>query len=604
MSFDPLTMTEKKRSATAVDLTGRFFGLTNRLKRTGERYWKKRGVFAALGAASFLLWAALLYSRSVMPGKPLWAVISLAGVCLLLMLAQVAVQIAIAAAAAFKISVGKALSVGLTRLFPWIKTAVAAFFITFLASLALLVPGFILKLRFSLMLPAMLSEQGRGIEPLAKSRDLVYGRTMAVLAGLLALSAPLLALGAVILLPLMRLSPLFADGFALPALGSAASRAILLSSPAALVMALLLPLLPTFLQIFYEDAVGDKESVRAGAKSMRRYKLMASAGAAAVVLLAAVIVGLPLIYARTRAVAVRTPANSEEETPSAPAAPPRSPEEERDWQRYRETNILRIALNSYLNENNVYPNKLEDLVPDFIPQMPLDPKTQQPYVYVHTATGYKLAFEMERGVMILAPGKHVLSPKGMDIPEEVAEPAAAPSAAAPSVRTDTDKDGLPDDEEIQMNTDPNQPDTDGDGINDGDEANVFETDPLKIDTDGDGMNDWDEIYGGFNPLVKGGKLTDSDGDGLADVYESYRRFNPNDPDMDGDGLADGDEVRVYGTDLTLTDTDRDGFQDAEELRGGFEPLGSGRLQRYRQLEIKKKTEKYGLHPPTTKTMAP
>ena len=47
-------------------------------------------------------------------------------------------------------------------------------------------------------------------------------------------------------------------------------------------------------------------------------------------------------------------------------------------------------------------------------------------------------------------------------------------------------------------SDPNNPDTDGDTINDGDEVNNG-TDPTNPDTDGDGVNDNDEITNGTDP---------------------------------------------------------------------------------------------------------
>jgi len=37
-------------------------------------------------------------------------------------------------------------------------------------------------------------------------------------------------------------------------------------------------------------------------------------------------------------------------------------------------------------------------------------------------------------------------------------------------------------------------DSDGDGLYDGQEINVFRTDPWKPDTDGDGYNDWEELH--------------------------------------------------------------------------------------------------------------
>lgn len=45
-------------------------------------------------------------------------------------------------------------------------------------------------------------------------------------------------------------------------------------------------------------------------------------------------------------------------------------------------------------------------------------------------------------------------------------------------------------------------DTDGDGVTDGEELDVYHTDPKKADTDGDSYPDGDEIRNGHNPLVK------------------------------------------------------------------------------------------------------
>lgn len=69
---------------------------------------------------------------------------------------------------------------------------------------------------------------------------------------------------------------------------------------------------------------------------------------------------------------------------------------------------------------------------------------------------------------------------------------------------DTDGDGLTDFDEVNVyETDPTDADTDGDGLNDGEEINM-NTDPLNRDTDDDGINDGIEVrfqdYG-FDPLV-------------------------------------------------------------------------------------------------------
>ncbi|MGX7130609.1 lectin-like domain-containing protein, partial [Enterococcus wangshanyuanii] len=78
---------------------------------------------------------------------------------------------------------------------------------------------------------------------------------------------------------------------------------------------------------------------------------------------------------------------------------------------------------------------------------------------------------------------------------------------------DTDGDGLLDEEEIKLGTDPLNPDTDGDGLPDGKEVELG-TDPLNPDTDGDGVPDGKELELGTDPLNP-----DTDGDGVPDGKE-------------------------------------------------------------------------------------
>lgn len=68
---------------------------------------------------------------------------------------------------------------------------------------------------------------------------------------------------------------------------------------------------------------------------------------------------------------------------------------------------------------------------------------------------------------------------------------------------DPDCDGLTVDQEIAAGIDPRNPDTDNDGISDGDEINLHNTDPLRADTDGDGQPDASELTAGTNPLANG-----------------------------------------------------------------------------------------------------
>lgn len=133
---------------------------------------------------------------------------------------------------------------------------------------------------------------------------------------------------------------------------------------------------------------------------------------------------------------------------------------------------------------------------------------------------------------------------------------------------DEDQDGLTDDEEAELGTDPENPDTDGDGLLDGDEVHAHGTDPSLVDTDTDGLTDYDEIQvHGTNPVQP-----DSDGDGLTDGEEvSVHSTDPQQADTDGDGLSDGDEVTTHGTDPLEDDTDGDGFSDGAEIENGTDP---------------------------------
>jgi hypothetical protein len=84
-------------------------------------------------------------------------------------------------------------------------------------------------------------------------------------------------------------------------------------------------------------------------------------------------------------------------------------------------------------------------------------------------------------------------------------------------------------------------DSDNDGLSDDSEVLFWGTDPNNPDTDGDGYLDGAEVESGYNPLGPG--LIDSDNDGLTDVEEAQIGTDPNNPDSDGDGYSDGIEVQ-------------------------------------------------------------
>lgn len=74
-----------------------------------------------------------------------------------------------------------------------------------------------------------------------------------------------------------------------------------------------------------------------------------------------------------------------------------------------------------------------------------------------------------------------------------------------------------------------------------------------------------------------GTFLDSDGDGLTNAEELEAGTLSNNPDTDGDGLGDREEVKVYETDPREADTDDDSFLDGQEVAGGYNPNGDGRL---------------------------
>jgi outer membrane protein OmpA-like peptidoglycan-associated protein len=131
-----------------------------------------------------------------------------------------------------------------------------------------------------------------------------------------------------------------------------------------------------------------------------------------------------------------------------------------------------------------------------------------------------------------------------------------------SGKADPDKDGLTNDEEKQFGTDKKNPDTDGDGLKDGEEVKTYLTSPTKADTDGDALTDGDEV----NKYRTNALKADTDGDGLTDGAEvNSNRTDPTKADTDGDGLNDGAEVNTYKTDPLKADTDGDGVNDGDEV---------------------------------------
>lgn len=152
-----------------------------------------------------------------------------------------------------------------------------------------------------------------------------------------------------------------------------------------------------------------------------------------------------------------------------------------------------------------------------------------------------------------------------------------------TTQVDDDKDGLSNQEEAIIGTNPSKSDTDGDGLKDGEEVKTYKTNPLKADTDIDGLSDGEEVFlYNTNPLKK-----DSDADELSDSFEvsqnDKENFNPLKEDSDGNGVLDGNEdvdkdglsnkqEQDYKTNPLKADTDVDGISDGKEIEDGLNPL--------------------------------
>jgi len=178
---------------------------------------------------------------------------------------------------------------------------------------------------------------------------------------------------------------------------------------------------------------------------------------------------------------------------------------------------------------------------------------------------------------VVGPRVEIAAPVPTTVPATTGTTSSTPSSTTSSTTTtstttvaptDTDNDGLTDADESLIGTDPSNPDTDGDAIDDGAEVNDYGTSPLLEDSDVDGIGDYAEldVYG-TDPVA-----FDSDGDGVGDGAEVNATLtDPLDDDTDDDGLNDGDEGSL-GTDPLGPDTDLDGVNDGTEVGAGTNPL--------------------------------
>ncbi|MBU0624984.1 hypothetical protein KKF05_01435 [Patescibacteria group bacterium] len=617
MNLLKLIQTKTTLRQSIIGGPNNFPALSNQLRRAIKRFNDKPASFLILGAiaAGFLAVlktiAAPFFASNYFGNFSTFDFGYRLIFCLVLLWFVMVVTTALGFAAAYKIKWMAALRHGLKGGLQTLLTAGAAFF-TSLVPFLLIIPGLLMSVRFSLLLPVIIAESKLGFTALGRSRNLVYGQSRQTLRNLLFIFS--------IFFVVVVLIGIFMG---------------VLAWPVFVVTVALLPLALIILQITYEDLKRLRvETVPSEENNFRIYKKFATLGL--VLAVGYLITGM--------LITPKNSSNSEGTANQIIAAKIGEPKtatqntvesvtgssKDRDWQRYQDITALRLAVNSFFNDTGLYPESLTELVPKYIENVPKDPKTNTEYRYAREENSFSLGFSLEEGVAQLASGSHNLTPDGFDSgvqalrdatttvsptggnssensnPESGSAPvtgtnsssgptrassggsaggtSTASNTSRPAGSIDTDGDGLTDEQERALSTDPLFADTDSDGLIDSDEVNIFHTNPNSIDTDGDGITDTEEIAAGTDPVIAnptggtagggtpGSTVSDRDHDGLADSYELAARTNPDNPDTDGDGLADGDEVMIYGTNPLARDTDLDGVSDAEEIRLGTNPL--------------------------------
>jgi len=136
---------------------------------------------------------------------------------------------------------------------------------------------------------------------------------------------------------------------------------------------------------------------------------------------------------------------------------------------------------------------------------------------------------------------------------------------------DRDGDGLTDEMEELLGTDPLSQDSDHDGILDGQEYDYWQN--RSQNENNENLGPEGDIDGdGYSNILD----PDSDNDEMSDGQELEEGTDPADPDSDNDGLADGAES-FYGTDPTNPDSDGDGILDGADVEPTT-PAGEGDLE--------------------------
>jgi hypothetical protein len=552
----------------------------SRISRAFQRFGGKPLSFLSLSllALSFptlaFFWAGVGLSfggaRSLLAGAQTATVfaslITVTGIVMFL-----AVQAAIGAAAAFKVTFLRALGVGLSRSGWYLMSSAASLFALVIPSM-LVLPNLVFTPRLLLVLPVVLAEKRHSWQAMARSRDLVTGHTLRLAIELFTLNlltAAVVAGGAALAPTMTGILRQTLQGPLAPLLPFASYAVAVVIWTVCQVF--FMPLNLIYLQVFYEDCVKEKGwDWEAKTWRIRGYQLLALLGVA-------VVIGVPsfggwkLLQEASRS-QVHVPSApptiefgntasgpSAAEQPAVTTKPMADSPAARDLERYERLSLLKIALASFQSDHYAFPAALEELMPKYMTKAALDPQTNAPFQYRISVGGgeFAVSFTLEEGVFALSKGTHTMSSRGFDLPVDLtgaAQPVTTPSATAPTPLPDVSG-------QMPQESDVFAP------------ADVFDSTPTPIEEATASQPADEEVATAPVPAMP----TDTDGDLLSDAFEKRLGTDYSKPDTDGDTLSDAEEVLVYGTDPLLADTDGDGFSDAKEVSGGFNPRGAGKL---------------------------